>query len=162
MKNNSDTTNNSSTSKSKEGSDSNKIRKDRKGRRRKMKCGKLATIKEYKNSQEIIVVFKDCLGSDGKAIEKKSTYANFVKGKISPEPIVEGSLRPGKKIKNYKGDYVGKEVETHKGHATIIEYRNGRDIDLELDDGTIIEHVRCHDVIKQSNRIKKRREQSET
>ena len=164
--NNSDVTNNSKSPETKEKLKKNRNRTDREGERRKMKCREYAKIVEYKNSQEIIVEFEETLGSDGKPLRKKTKYAYFISGQISPVEIAEGSCKPGPNVETQKQRHIIKhkteKIETPKGPAIIEEYRNARDIDLKLEDGTIIEHVRYYDVIKQSERIIKRREQSET
>lgn len=85
------------------------------GKTRKMKNGMNATIVAYRTFQDIDVQFSNAI------IVKNRTYSDFENGDIE----INNRLYERKQMNN--GMY-----------ATIIEYRNARDIDIEFEDGTIV------------------------
>ena len=86
--------------------------------------GQLMTVINYRKSNDIDVQFED--GS----IVMHRTYLCFRKGHIAnPNFNLHATKFIGQKNKNSDG-------QTMK----IIAYRNSKDIDVQFDDGTIIEH----------------------
>ena len=92
------------------------------GQKNKMNCGMVATIINYRKSNDIDVEFED-----GVVIEKRS-YQDFLKGKISHP-----------KLKNNEIASLGITRKMHCGiNATIIAYRKSDDIDVQFDDGVVV------------------------
>ena len=87
-----------------------------------MNCGMKATIIAYRKSQDIDVQFEDGVILTG------YRYEQFQKGKIPHEKkeIVDPTSRLGESKKMNCGMT-----------ATIIEYRNSHDIDIQFEDGII-------------------------
>lgn len=104
-------------SKSKRCVDSN----HRLGERRAMNCGLVAEIIAYRSAKDIDVRFDDGFTAYNRI------YLDFKRGNINSLNCV--SNRAGeKRVMNY-----GMEAE-------IIAYRDARDIDIEFEDGTVVEH----------------------
>ena len=83
--------------------------------------GQEMTIIEYNNSTDLSVKFEDG------TIVKHKTYTAFKRGQIGNP--------------NYYQIYVGQENTSVLGQKMkIIKYRNNKDIDIEFEDGTIVEH----------------------
>ena len=92
------------------------------GECQKMNCGMMATIIAYQSSADIDIQFKD-----GTIIQHR-TYAEFKKGNIA---------NPN----SFKAKRIGECRKMNCGmNATIIEYRNCTDIDIQFEDGAIV----CH------------------
>lgn len=95
------------------------------GETKQMNNGMMATIIKYLHANDIDVKFED--GS----IAHNKTYYCFSNGKIAHP--------------NYSYEYlkhIGKtNIMTNGMVATIIEYRNHRDIDIQFEDGLIRENV---------------------
>ncbi len=105
----------------------NKI--DRTGEKGISNRGQEMEIIRYRNFGDIDVKF-----DDGTIVYHKQ-YQDFLHGKI---------MNPNNKhaIKRYEEKYVGKSTKANNGlMMKIIGYRCARDIDIEFEDGTIIEHV---------------------
>ena len=82
--------------------------------------GQTITIIEYRNANDIDVQFEDG------TIVRNKCYENFKKGLISV---------------NKKINRVGETILATNGQKmTIIEYRNSNDIDVQFEDGTVVEH----------------------
>lgn len=91
------------------------------GEKRIMNCGMEATIIAYRRSDDIDVRFVD--GS----IVKNKSYKSFIKGEIL-NPIFQIEKR------------IGETRMMNCGmNATIIAYRNARNIDIQFEDGTVIQ-----------------------
>lgn len=89
-----------------------------------MKCGMKATIIAYRRHDDIDVKFED-----GSIREHVST-CQFNKNYIAPST-------PYRKTK-----YIGKTKVMNNGmKATIIEYKNSKDITIQFENGTIREHI---------------------
>ena len=92
------------------------------GETRTMNCGKKATIITYNDSHNIDVQFEDG------TIVKHKNYGSFQIGKIAI-PINNKELRTGEtRMMNF-----GMK-------ATIINYNNNKDVDIQFEDGTIVKH----------------------
>ena len=114
-----------------------------------MNCGEVATIIEYRNSQDITVEFKNCVDSEGNTIKKKTTYANFYQRKVSCEPQPEGFRKRGPRNDKDKKEREGDQKEmNNKEIATIKNYRTARDMDVQFDNGKIVKGVRYDDYLK--------------
>ena len=106
--------------------------KDRTGEIRVMRCGMKATIIKYVNSHNITVQ-----SEDGIIIEHRY-YGDFEKGKIEhPSNLLDNTKRIGQKNKMNCGMV-----------ATIINYRKSNDIDVEFEDGVVIEKRSYQDFLK--------------
>ena len=87
--------------------------------------GFLMTIIAYRGSKDIDVRFEDG------AIVTNRRYADFQSGEIG-HPIRDYMIKKG---------CVGKEQIMNNGQkATIIAYRKAVDIDIQFEDGTVVEH----------------------
>ena len=96
-------------------------RKQRIGLSKEQVKGFVATIVEYKSSQEIIVQFED-----GK--RKKTCWDTFNKGKVA-HPKIESN-------KNLKNEIIGKVYRTNCGlKATVIEFNTTRSLKIKFEDG---------------------------
>lgn len=104
-----------------------KPRIDRIGEKRMQKCGLEAEIIEYRKATDMDVRF-----SNGTIVRHRA-YVNFKKGSIG-NPDVNQSKKQAK-------ERIGKTHMQKCGlEAKIIEYRNVKDIDVRLSDGTIVRH----------------------
>ena len=91
------------------------------GEKRVMNCGMYAKIIRYKSSNDMDVQFEDGY------ISRNRTYAEFVRGSI---------LNP-----NVKTSKIGeKSVSTAGQTMIIIAYRNAEDVDIQFEDGTVVQH----------------------
>ena len=96
------------------------------GKTKLMKCGLKATIIAYRNSKDIDVQFENG------AIREHMAIDNFNMGRISPIPA------PPPEDK-----YIGQTRTMNCGmKATIVKYRNHKDIDVQFENGKIRKH-RC-------------------
>lgn len=111
----------------KKGTISNVIRpkgKDYFGQTRIMNCGLKATVIAYKRNYDIDVQFENGI------IRKHMTLDSFLKGKILPTPNPIGN------------EHIGQTRTMNCGlKATIIAYRNPKDIDVQFEDGTVRKHI---------------------
>jgi len=109
--------------------DSRKFREDRKTETKMMNCGQYATIIAYRGSKDIDVRFED-----GTIVEHKH-YEKFKKGAIQNPQI--------KRVKRLKINHLNETRTMSNGmSATIIAYRNYKDIDIKFEDGIIVTHKR--------------------
>ena len=100
------------------------------GETRTSRNGQKMTIIEYRGARDLDVKFEDG------TIVKKIQYTAFKAGRVA-NPNYAPEI-----IGYSKDKYLGKEFITKKGlKVKIVNYRNLADIDVELEDGTIIEHV---------------------
>lgn len=100
------------------------------GKEQKMKCGLNATIIYCKSYEYINVRFED-----GTIIEH-STYSSFKNGTIS-YPTSQNNQRR----KDFREDRIGKKRMINCGmEAEIIVYRKYDDIDVQFENGFIVEH----------------------
>lgn len=99
------------------------------GESKLMNCGMIATIVEYRSSDDIDICFKD-----GTLLCNK-TYDAFRKGEISNPTIYMSRLNEQKKMKCGMS-------------AKIIAYRKSNDIDIQFDDGTVVQHRSYSDFVK--------------
>ncbi len=92
------------------------------------------TIIGYNNYLDITVQF-----DDGTIVEHRTLEA-FRKNKIGNPNLIKGSKKP--EIKNSRTkDRIGESIIANNGQImTIIKYINCLDIDVQFDDGTIVEH----------------------
>ena len=103
----------------------NSLKDKRKGMSKKMHCGMKATIIKYRNTSDIDVQFEDG------TIVKHKGFGAFQKRNIK---------NPNVSIKDKR---IGTSLMMNCGmRATIIEYRNSCDIDIQFEDGTCIKHKR--------------------
>ena len=126
-------------------SDYDKYRISCLGEVRTAKNGMKMTCIKYKNCRDIDVEFED-----GRVI-KHTTKKNFYTGVfefITSENIVKKWLGQ----KQY--------MNGAKEYATIIAYRNSKDIDVEFDSGKIVKHCRLTNFVKGkiAKKKKKRRQ----
>lgn len=90
--------------------------------------GQQMTLIKYVNCNDVTVQFED-----GTIVEHKS-YASFKLGNIgNPNVNIKGKSRIKSKV--------GESTYNLQGHnMKIIEYRTGRDIDVQFEDGVIAKH----------------------
>lgn len=103
--------------------------KDRVGERRQMRSGEYATIIRYGGSLDIDVQF------DNGYISRNKQYHSFFVGSIK-------NVESGKsaKVAKARSSYVGKVITNKEGEKVkCIEYRGYYDIDVEFEDGLILE-----------------------
>ena len=90
-----------------------------------MNCGMKATITKYSKAHDINIQFEDG------TIVKNKEFKSFQKGEIMNTNI------------SIKDKRIGTSLMMNCGmRATIIEYRNSCDIDIQFEDGTCIKHKR--------------------
>ena len=120
-----------------------KLKNNRKGETNTANNGQVMTIVEYRNVYDIDVMFEDNI------IVKHKTYRNFKIGEIKNPNLPNTQI-----IKNQK-----RKGETNGQKITIIEYRKTDDIDVQFEDGTIVENKSYRNFkkgyIKNSNYKKK-------
>lgn len=98
--------------------------KTRLGETKIMNCGMEATIIKYESSIDLDVQF-----ADGYVVQKRR-YTEFKKGVIN-----NPNYKPFAALK------IGETKMMNCGmSATIIAYRNSTDLDVQFEDGTIVEH----------------------
>lgn len=101
------------------------IKNKRNGMTLTMNCGMKTTIIEYRNAHDIDIQFEDG------TIVKNKEFKSFQKGEIMNTNI------------SIKDKRIGTSLMMNCGmRATIIEYRNSCDIDIQFEDGTCIKHKR--------------------
>lgn len=95
---------------------------DRLGEEHVMKNGQRAKIVGYRNTMDIDIAFED-----GTVVQHKM-YAAFLAGRIK-NPNFYASQRVGelRRMKNGR-------------KAKVVKYRSSNDIDVEFEDGTLVEH----------------------
>ena len=113
--------------------DNVEIQQSRVGEERLMNCGQVCKIIKYDEAHNITVQFEDGTVLPGKY------YTDFLRG-----AIVHPGVYNTKTIKNKHGttvasaEQIGMVRQMLNGHtATIIEYRNNDDMDVEFEDGQI-------------------------
>ncbi len=100
------------------------------GQKKIMNCGMEAVCIEYRGSMDIDVQFEDG------TIVKHQTKSNFDSGKVVNPTL--GKCYTTK----IKSSVQGITTEMKCGmNATCLVYRNSRDIDIQFEDGTIVEHI---------------------
>ena len=92
------------------------------GQTNKSKYGLIMTIIAYRNKCDIDVQFEDGV------IVTNKTYSNFLKGSIKHSQLKVGTTATA--INGQK--------------MTIIAFRNHCDIDVQFEDGTVVEHKKYH------------------
>ncbi len=99
------------------------------GKRILMNNGQYATCVAFRRSDDIDVMFED-----GTIVEHK-TKQNFLHGSVRHPSLSRTHSRI------IKSSCVGLTIMQNCGmNATCIAYRNARDIDVQFEDGTILEH----------------------
>ena len=105
-----------------------KLKSYRLGEEKLQECGLIAKIIDYRSAADMTVQFED-----GKIIQHV-TYYNFNLGTLNynkqNKPEIASSFRVGEK-----------KVCSNEMIATIIAYRSYQDIDIQFDDGLIVEHI---------------------
>lgn len=95
------------------------------GEFRMQNCGMVATVITYRDYNDIDIRFED------NTILKNKSYYEFINGRI----------RNPKILKDEKEKHIGETRMMNCGmEATIIAYRNNRDIDVQFEDNFISEH----------------------
>lgn len=98
------------------------------GRRRQMNCGEFATIIDANGPSDLTVKF------DNGLIVKHRTYANFASGRIQKD--TSRKTHAGRKF--YR---IGEEQMMTSGEiAKIVKYLNNGNIDVQFEDGTIVQN----------------------
>ena len=93
------------------------------GQTRTMNCGLKATITAYENDKDVNVQFEN---GD---IREHINITYFRDGKLTPTTL------------DFKKKYVGQTRTMNCGlNATVIVYRNSKDIDVQFENGTIRKH----------------------
>ena len=101
---------------------------------RMMNCGMNATCIAYRNANDIDVKFEDGY------IKTHTQKQLFVRG------CIKNPNQPDAKI--IKSSCVGKKVKQHNGlFAECIIYRNTHDIDIQFEDGIVVEHKNKRDFL---------------
>ena len=105
------------------------------GESKVMNCGLKATVIAYENSKNITVQFEDGV------VVGRRTKDQFIKGIIANPKLGSGFTRRKKCIG---------ETHTMKNglNATIIEYRNYSDIDIQFEDGFIVKNKSMDSFLK--------------
>ena len=98
------------------------------GETRVMKNGLKVTITDYKNYLDINLQFEDGI------IVKHKRYDSFLKGSISHP--------------NYKPHIDETRVMKNGLKATITDYKNYHDIDIQFEDGIIVKHKQYDNFLK--------------
>lgn len=107
----------------------NKSEKEKVGQKIMMNCGMYATIIEYINSENVSIQFEDG------TIRKNISYYAFRNGKCKHPCINTINAKTASK-------YIGQEKLMKNGlNAKIIKYRNYKDIDVQFEDGVVIQHT---------------------
>lgn len=89
-----------------------------------MNCGMKATIIAYRNAKDIDVRFED------NTVRKHTNISSFNTGRISLTPRVKNQA------------HIGQTKLMRCGlNATIIAYRNAKDIDVRFENGTVRKHM---------------------
>ena len=112
-------------------------RKKRIGEERTMNCGMKCKIINYNIVTDITVKFED-------GFVTNSSYKQFKKGEIVNPNI------PSTRSRRLKQKYEGMTI-THKATGKmmkLIEYRDGKDCDVQFDDGLIVQHVPINNFLK--------------
>ncbi len=105
----------------------------KKGEERVMRNGQSAVVIEYRKERDIDIMFED-----GTIVEH-IVYGNFKKGLISNPNVVHDGRKEGGLFE--KKDFAGITKRMNNGQeATIIRYNGFNDIDVQFEDGTIVEH----------------------
>lgn len=97
---------------------------------RTMNNGQKAEIIEYRNCYDIDIRFEDS------TVVLHKDYSNFKKGAIK-NPNRKGIQNTENRIKNRVNE---KKMMNNGMYATIIAYRNNKDIDVKFEDNTIVSH----------------------
>ena len=99
------------------------------------KCGMKATCIAYRKAKDIDIQFED-----GTIVEHRIRY-EFLNGRVG-NPNINHNARNAIVYSNQvKNKVLNKSVVMNNGQqATCIAYRNARDIDIQFEDGTIVEH----------------------
>ena len=107
------------------------INKDRLGQQIKAKNGQLMTIVKYRSAGDIDIQFEDG------TIVKHKNYTNFLIGNIR-NPNTFNRIKENNSRWN---DRTGEVRTASNGQKmTIIRYNGIKDIDIQFEDGTIVEH----------------------
>lgn len=88
-----------------------------------MNCGMECTVVEDNGQKDIVVEFED-------GTKRKSTRYDFRKGTITNRNLIKGSI-------------LGKtEIMNCGMKCTVIQDNGSRDISVQFEDGTVVEHIR--------------------
>ena len=105
-----------------------KFKDYRLGEEKLQKCGLKAKITEYRLAGDMTVQFED-----GKIVDHVDYYA-FVNGNLNYNKTA--------REQSVKSHRVGEKcVCSNEMIASIIAYRNHYDIDIQFDDGLVVEHI---------------------
>ena len=105
------------------------------GEKKQMNCGLYAKIINYENAKDIDIQFKDG------TILSHRTYREFINGRLSPTKEIQCNLRATTRINNNKELHIGEtNINNQNLEMKIIEYRNCTDIDVQFEDGVIVQH----------------------
>ena len=98
----------------------------------KNKNGQLMCLKDFKGYKNVTVEF-----DDGTVLEKQN-YKSFIRGKIVNPNFQKNTEKLAVDLAGLKEKRLGETNINKDGEKmTIIEYRNGHDIDIQFEDGTI-------------------------
>lgn len=99
------------------------------------KCGMKATCIAYRKAKDIDIQFED-----GTIVEHRIRY-EFINGRVGNPNINHNALNAMAYSNQVKSKILNKSVVMNNGQQAIcIAYRNARDIDIQFEDGTIVEH----------------------
>ncbi len=123
------------------------LKENRLGEMDIMKCGEIAVIIQYYDSQHIRVKFPNCLDDNKEPITKNSTYSNFIHRNISPI-VKKNTPKPGRKSDNDIKERLNMTKTMNNGEtAKIVAYRNARDIDVLFENGILVKNARYHEFV---------------
>lgn len=109
------------------------LAEERKGEIRTMQCGLKAEIVVYRRADDIDVLFED------NVLVTHKCYKHFITGKIGH----------GDKRESLKEERKGERRMMNCGQiAEIIDYRASCDIDIQFEDGTIVENKKYRNFMK--------------
>lgn len=118
---------------------------NRVGEKRKMHCGLMATIIEYRKYIDIKIQFED-------GYVKKATYNRFKKGTISHKTV--------KTIHKHRDNVGDTRINKDGELIELIRYKNNYDVDIKFEDGYIWKnteirnfHNGVHNPNKKINRV---------
>ena len=99
------------------------------------KCGMKATCIAYRKAKDIDIQFED-----GTIVEHRIRY-EFINGRVGNPNINHNALNAMAYSNQVKSKILNKSVVMNNGQQAIcIAYRNARDIDIQFEDGAIVEH----------------------
>ena len=100
------------------------------GQKKRMHNGMYATVIAYRDFKDIDIQFDD------------GTIVEHTRRDLFNDGYIKNPNIPTPKQELAKQKYLGKTKRMHNGmNATVIAYRNSKDIDVKFEDGTIVEHT---------------------